>query len=157
MARSSMVVLASLAAVSLVVAGCSSTAVPAPRVADASGQSLEVELGTFFFKADPIVLKAGDRVTLKLDNKSAIEHEFMAGRTSVASGGYAEDLFKDVKVEVVGDKTVGDHGASFGVLVAAGKTAQLRFTVPVAQGTYEIGCFLPGHYQAGMKGKLVIE
>lgn len=140
----------------LLLAACAPTVGGAPA-GEASGRTVEVELGTFFFKPDPIVLKAGERVTLKLVNKSTVEHEFMAGQAPSTDGkGYAEDLFKDVETEVVGAKVEREH-AGFEVVVAAGKTGQLRFTVPAAKGTYEVGCFLPGHYQAGMKGELVIE
>jgi uncharacterized cupredoxin-like copper-binding protein len=34
----------------------------------------------------------------------------------------------------------------------------LHFTLPdEAIGTWEIGCFIPGHYQAGMLAPVVVE
>jgi len=42
--------------------------------------------------------------------------------------------------------------------VEAGGVATLRFTVPAtAKGRWEMGCFLAGHYESGMKGTIMIE
>ncbi|HYT78023.1 MAG TPA: hypothetical protein VEQ37_01940 [Actinomycetota bacterium] len=39
--------------------------------------------------------------------------------------------------------------------VAPGAAVTLRLAVPTdATGTWEMGCFIPGHYQAGMKAAL---
>ncbi|MCF5138712.1 plastocyanin/azurin family copper-binding protein, partial [Pseudomonas lactis] len=42
------------------------------------------------------------------------------------------------------------------VLVEPGKTAELTWTFKQATGL-EFACNLPGHYQAGMVGKLTVE
>ncbi|MFQ5524550.1 MAG: plastocyanin/azurin family copper-binding protein, partial [Acidimicrobiia bacterium] len=48
-----------------------------------------------------------------------------------------------------------DHGAM--IEVEPGGEITLRFTIPAdATGTYEMGCFLPGHYDAGMKGTVTV-
>lgn len=39
-------------------------------------------------------------MTLRFVNQSPLEHEFMAGRGPEAMGGYEEDFFKGVNVEV---------------------------------------------------------
>lgn len=42
--------------------------------------------------------------------------------------------------------------------VEPGGQATLRFTVPAsAKGEWEMGCFIPGHYESGMSGFLEIE
>lgn len=48
-------------------------------------------------------------------------------------------------------------GSGAGIRVDAAKSGSLTFRVPDANGRYEFGCFVPGHYEAGMKGTLVIE
>lgn len=42
------------------------------------------------------------------------------------------------------------------VVLKPGEQAVLRFT-PIKKGNYELGCHLPGHYEAGMKGSLVVQ
>ncbi|MDQ7850286.1 MAG: ATP-binding protein [Armatimonadota bacterium] len=39
------------------------------------------------------------------------------------------------------------------IMLAAGKSATIKF-IPKKTGTFEIGCFMPGHYEAGMKAAL---
>ena len=36
-------------------------------------------------------------------------------------------------------------------------SGEVSFVVPGTTGRYEFGCFLPGHYEAGMNGTLVVE
>lgn len=120
--------------------------------------TIQIELKDFAFKPSRITLKAGQSVTLKLVNTDVVEHEFMAGRQANATeGGFAEDLFKDVQLDIKGGKASAHGHSGSGVLVDVGKTAEISFTVPSKKGTYEIGCFVPGHYVAGMKGTLVVQ
>ncbi len=51
----------------------------------------------------------------------------------------------------------GDDHAGAHITVAAGDQQTVQLQVPVdADGEWEIGCFLPGHYEAGMIATLVI-
>jgi uncharacterized cupredoxin-like copper-binding protein len=143
--------------VGVVLAACAPSATSGSAGAVVPG-TVVVEMGNFFFKPAVITLKAGDRVTLRLINPSAIEHDFFAGRQpDPVAGRYADDFFKDVQVEVSGAGRATRETGAFRVLVEPLGTAQIVFAVPDRKGTYEIGCFLPGHYQAGMMGKLVVQ
>ena len=42
-------------------------------------------------------------------------------------------------------------------LAGAGETVEVTFKVPAAAGEYPFLCSFPGHYQAGMKGSLVVK
>ena len=114
---------------------------------------------TVSFEPNTITLKAGEHVTIRFLNRSSGEHEFMAGRTAQSgAGGFHEDALAGVKVDTTGSTAAVHemgHGG-FGLQVAAGKTAEASFDVPLKAGRYEFGCFVPGHYEAGMKGTLVI-
>lgn len=125
-------------------------------------RTIELNLSEFKFAPQRVTLTAGERVTLRLVNRGAVEHEFMAGReVDEAEGGYHEDLFHDLKPVVSGAamamEPIGHEHEGFGVRVAPGRTAEITFVVPDEPGVYEIGCFVPGHYEAGMKATLVIE
>jgi len=42
--------------------------------------------------------------------------------------------------------------------VQAGGYVTLRLELPAgAAGQWEMGCFIPGHYEAGMRGVLVVD
>lgn len=81
----------------------------------------------------------------------------MAGREPSPGRGYGEDLFKGVETL---PKPTADHGMGHGALVAVrvppGQSAIMTFVVPATAGPYEFGCFVEGHYEAGMKGTLTI-
>jgi plastocyanin len=66
---------------------------------------------------------------------------------------------KDVDVQAKGGATErGGHSGAFELKVEPHMgRAELTFVVPDRKGTYEIGCFLPGHYEAGMKGTITVE
>jgi azurin len=42
-------------------------------------------------------------------------------------------------------------------LAGAGETVEVTFKVPAAAGTYTYLCSFPGHFQAGMAGKLIVK
>jgi len=90
------------------------------------GMTVAAEAG-YKFNPARITATAGQPVTVTLDNKDSIAHDW--------------------KVE-------GVTGAETGEVNARGKKT-ITFTAP-ARGTYTIVCTLPGHLEAGMKGELVV-
>lgn len=164
-----------------VVGGCDSPR-PDDRVdleqprADAQTDSVEItlEMDEFLFSPATLRLPAGRPVKLSLHNRGEVPHEFMAGRAA-ADGKFAEDLLAGVDVRVVerapsdqvvaGERTQDNmaaavhddtHGAM--VLVAPGRKKTVVFTLPAhRRGEWQIACFLPGHYEAGMSGALTVD
>jgi magnesium-transporting ATPase (P-type) len=121
-----------------------------------------VEMTDLRFTPAAIALKAGERVAITFTNRGAVPHEFMAGRGAQPGRGFRTDLFAGTHPEISGAGATSKHGdghdeEAFGVTVPAGATATITFTVPAKTGTWEFGCFLPGHYEAGMKGQLRID
>lgn len=142
---------------------------------------IEVTMSEFSFAPDTIRVPAGQPVTLVIKNAGLVPHEFMAGR-GAGDGGFEHDLFADVHVNVTvvgaesededeehghaegghgaaaeeGEHGGDDHGTM--ILATAGQTVYMSFTIPASRrGVWTTGCFLPGHYQAGMHGTLVVE
>lgn len=146
--------------VSLGIVGSACGGGTGPRSIGASGGgAVRIEMTNFAFSPSHLTLRAGQRVTLQLENMSPIEHEFMAGRDPMTMGGYTTDLFKGIDVQAKGGTTEhGGHSGGFELKVPPHMgRAELTFVVPDRKGSYEIGCFLPGHYEAGMKATLNIE
>lgn len=130
----------------------------------AKEQKLTIVLNEMSFAPARVTLQAGVKAEIKLVNKGKVKHEFMvyavpkAGLKGDELEKWAEETsyFKglEMKVEGGGIEVVGEE--IFEVEVAAGKSAELQFT-PKKTGTFEIGCHVEGHYEAGMKGVLVIK
>jgi len=130
----------------------------------ASPTVVQIQMGDFYFKPDTVRLKAGQQARIEIVNEGKLEHELMVGREAGVKEGKAEpykkDFFEKVQVSHVVEK--GEWESASGepahVKLEAGGKATLTFTVPAdRKGEWEIGCFVPGHFEAGMKGKLVVE
>ena len=132
--------------------GACAAAEPAPP-----GQLVRVTLSEFAFTPNELHLPAGVVVTLELRNRGQAQHEVMAGTGYPEHEGYASDLFAGVSVELTNTSTRDHAHRGFAIIVAPGKTARATFAVPDRKGVYEIGCFEPGHYAAGMVGRLIVE
>jgi len=144
---------------------------------------IEVKLKEFAFVPDTIRVPAGQPVMLVIQNAGLIPHEFMAGRNA-EEDNFESDLFAGVPVTEMMDGMMmdgmmmdemvmeeGAHGHAAGgheetdggerhgtmVMADAGTTVRTSFTLPESRrGVWSIGCFLPGHYQAGMRGTLIV-
>ena len=106
--------------------------VQAPAKAAPAAPPAEVKVVATELKFNPptIQAKVGQPIKIVLENKGAIEHDI---------------AFPTVKAD--------KPGASLKAVAKAGQTATLEFT-PTAKGSYEYICTIPGHKEAGMKGKI---
>jgi uncharacterized cupredoxin-like copper-binding protein len=126
----------------------------------AGPQEIGMTMTEFAFEPSAVTLTTGDDVVVVLTNDGAVPHEFMAGRQPMPDdGGYMEDFFAGVSPTVTPSEALTmdahDAHAGFMVQVEPGQTVQVGFTVPDdRQGEWEIGCFEPGHYEAGMHATL---
>ena len=73
--------------------------------------------------------------------------------------GATDDAHDDHEQEAVGGHVHGE-GHEHGTMVEnqPGETHLMSFTLPESRrGEWTTGCFLPGHYDAGMHGTLIVE
>ncbi len=130
----------------------------------AKREKVTIALTEFKFTPATITLKAGVPVEIVLVNRGKVEHEFLVyetpkGKVSdwdewVMPNTYFKDM-GEVEGEFPGIGAVAGTSV-FEVEVKPGKRAELKFT-PTRKGTFEIGCHVAGHYEAGMKGVLVVK
>lgn len=149
-----------------------------PAIAAGRVHRVTLVMKEFRFEPATLHLKVGEQVVLTIKNQGQVEHEWLAGQGVVNTSnekGFQKDLFAILKPRVTGREyelekvSAGPsqkdtaEGEAAKVLdteldVEPGGVATLRFTVPAsAKGQWEMGCFLPGHYESGMKGTIVIE
>ncbi|MGE8149430.1 cupredoxin domain-containing protein [Pseudomonas frederiksbergensis] len=139
-----------------------------PAPAAKASRSVEVVMGDMSFDPKAIEIKAGETIRFVLVNKGQLLHEFNLGDAAMHAAHQQEML----KMQQSGMLTPTamkemDHGAMAGmehemkhddpnsVLVPPGKTAELTWTFTKATNL-EFACNIPGHYQAGMVGKLTV-
>jgi uncharacterized cupredoxin-like copper-binding protein len=97
----------------------------------AGAADVNVTLGDMWVKADKASVKAGE-VTFAVKNEGATMHGMAMALTPVDAAGPAEDAL-----------------LAQGKQLAGGATDLI--TADLKPGSYELVCFLPGHYAAGQK------
>lgn len=163
--------LAVVAVAALLVAGLqarpavASAPAQAPLVEPAA-RTVIIDIGEIYFRVRgqppgaPLVLTAGERTELVFWNEGRKLHEVYWGRDVVMEAGrpdgYAIQLFEGVEVEVVGRMAGQDFlieaGSLYEIYLYPRQRLSVFFTLPVEKrGNWEMGCFLPGHYEAGQR------
>lgn len=129
---------------------------------------LEVDMYDHYFanpqgeKNPTFTVTAGQLVGIHLHNEGAVLHEIAFGRT-VKGDGYEKVLTELVPSDVffyMGAAKSELGGARYGEIEAdaALRDIWIRVNVPAElKGEWEIGCFVPEHYEKGMHAKLVIQ
>ncbi len=100
---------------------------------------------TMRFSPDKIEVKQGDTLKLVLRNDGKMLHEMVIGTRKVLDE-HAALMVKFPNME---------HDEPYMAHVAPGKTGQIIWTFNRA-GEFDFACLIPGHYQAGMQGKIVV-
>ncbi|KWU52178.1 plastocyanin/azurin family copper-binding protein [Pseudomonas palleroniana] len=119
-----------------------------PAPASKATRTVEVVLQDISFAPKSLDVKAGETVRFVLVNKGQLLHEFNLGDAAM----HAEHQKEMLQMQASGMQ----HDDPNSVLVEPGKTAELTWTFSKATGL-EFACNLPGHYQAGMVGKLNVD
>jgi uncharacterized cupredoxin-like copper-binding protein len=143
---------------------------------------IHLALKDFAFKPDTLRIPSGKPVKIIMKNTGAVVHEFMAGKDGFAASGdgFKQDLFHNVTVHHSGgivemsdmkmdgmnmsNMKMGEMESSFMIDVKPGKQASISFTLPESKkDAWKMGCFMAfgqtskTHYDAGMKGVVIVE
>ncbi len=98
------------------------------------------------FSPDTLKVKVGDSLRIKLANKGQLKHEFVLG-TQASLDEHAELMKKFPNME---------HEEPYMAHVEPGNDGEIvwKFT---QKGMFAFGCLIPGHYDTGMKGTVMVE
>jgi len=113
---------------------------------DASAVTRTIEitmLDTMRFMPDQITVKQGETVRLTVKNTGKLMHELVIG-TKQELDMHAEMMKKHPNME---------HDEPYMAHVSPGKSADIIWNFNRA-GQFDFACLLPGHYSAGMVGKI---
>jgi uncharacterized cupredoxin-like copper-binding protein/Cu/Ag efflux protein CusF len=117
-----------------------------PGMASMANRTVTVTMSdTMRFTPDAIAVKEGETIRFIVKNAGTIRHEMMIG--TIAELKEHADLMRQFPEM--------EHEDSNAVTVEPGKEGEIawRFTVP---GTFDFACLIPGHYESGMKGRIVV-
>lgn len=110
-------------------------------------KTIEIEMrDEMSFRPDIIKVKVGDVIMFEHKNIGKLMHEFVLG-TADSLDEHAEMMKKFPGME---------HAEPYMTHVAPGEHGKIlwKFSEP---GEFSFGCLIPGHYDAGMKGKVIVE
>lgn len=116
---------------------------------DPTKADLEIKMGEFYFqvpgkdKNAPIELAADKELLIKFVNEGKVAHEAHFGRNFDSTKRlYKEELMPGF----------------LGIHLEPNQVGYLHILLSEKQkGEWEIGCLIPGHYEAGQKAKLTVK
>lgn len=97
------------------------------------------------FTPDVLHLKQGETVKLSVSNGGKILHEIVLGSKDSLEG-HAEMMRKHPGMA---------HSAPYMLHVTSGATGEIVWRFNRA-GQFDFACLLPGHFEAGMRGKIIV-
>ena len=135
---------------------------PAGAAAGVSAQQITITMREFSYSPDRIIVQAGKPVAITLINKGKLPHEFMVydrpkSMDAMMDHAWVEktNYFRGVPAAVAGGRVRRHMDDFLELKVPAGTSATITFT-PAKKGTFEYGCMIEDHYEAGQKGVLVV-
>jgi azurin len=149
------------AVLSLLLVSASFTPTTAAKAADPARVIGIVATDDMKYSVTTINAKPGETITIRLMSKGVIPKIAMAHNVVVLKLG--TDVLKLLKDGAPHREADFIPPAMKAAVIAktafagAGETVQVTFKVPAKPGTYPYICTFAGHYQAGMKGTLVVK
>ncbi len=146
-------IVSGLISLTVVAVGCGNgrtTQSPTATVMAAPDQALSVEAKNVRYQPDNLTVRLNSTVELSLRNADATEHDFQAD---------------GLETEVISEPAMhGEHGAAhegasmtgIHLHTMANETSSIVFK-PTKKGTYDFYCTIPGHKEAGMVGRIIVE
>jgi len=106
----------------------------------------ETDDAKMLFEPNKVEIKRGEQVKFVLKNHGQVDHEFML-----------DSVENNAKHKVQMEKNPDmEHDDLNGKRLVPKGTSEIvwRFTKP---GTFEFACLIPGHYESGMHGTIVVK
>jgi uncharacterized cupredoxin-like copper-binding protein len=101
--------------------------------------------GSMAFAPNRLEAKQGEQIKLVIRNEGQLEHELLID-------SFANNARHKAEMEMHPDM---GHAEPNGVRLKPGASTELIWRFSKA-GTFELACLIPGHYETGMKGVVVV-
>lgn len=125
------------------------------------GKSVKGDNGNTQYILKSITAKPGQKMKIVLHNYSklpagAMSHDWVLLKMNANASKVANNSSQAKSNGYIAPGVENQIIAHTG-LVSGGHSSSVTFTVPNKTGSYEFICTFPGHYMAGMKGKLIVK
>jgi len=129
-------------------------------------RTIEIKMSDNFYEPENISVKEGETIRFVIKNAGEFVHEFNIGTTEMHAAHQEEMMMmvehgalepdkinhEMMKMDMGGGKTM-QHDDPNSVLLEPGKSGEVIWTFAKA-ADIEFACNVPGHYDAGMMGKI---
>jgi uncharacterized cupredoxin-like copper-binding protein len=111
----------------------------------------------------PVVLEAGKSYALSFENRGKLKHEVLWGRSPIktATGtleDYETNLFATSEAVVASKGWEVVNAGLIELVLEPGQKMEVMVTIPEEMlGEWDMGCFQPGHYEAGMHAAITVK
>jgi len=134
----------------------------AMAVSAQAAQSFTIEgTNALRFSQAHLTVKPGEKITIKLVNKSVLPASAMAHNWILLKSGADAAAFDRAAMTTPDNgyfpRTKAGEVIAHTSLVAGGHADSVTFTAPDKPGDYEYICTFPGHLAAGMKGTMTVQ
>jgi uncharacterized cupredoxin-like copper-binding protein len=102
--------------------------------------------GTMTYTPNKIEVRRGEQIKFMLKNTGDLAHEFLLD-------SFANNAKHKIQMEKNPEM---EHDEPNGARVESKKAAEILWRFSKA-GTFEFACLIPGHYETGMKGTVVVK
>ncbi len=102
--------------------------------------------GTMAFAPNTVEVKAGEQIKFVIKNTGALDHEFKLDSSEQIA---KHKIAMEKNPEMI-------HDDPNGIRLEPSKSGEVFWKFSNA-GTFEFACLIPGHYEAGMHGKVVVK
>jgi uncharacterized cupredoxin-like copper-binding protein len=121
-----------------------------PGKASEVDRTIEIKAGDVYFDKKQIEVAPGETIRFVVTNVGKIDHDFTLGTPEVQQA-HQKEMAKMTQGGMQGMS----HDDANAMMLKPGETRELIWTF-AETANFEFGCNVPGHYQAGMKGNVVI-
>ncbi|MDZ7811397.1 MAG: plastocyanin/azurin family copper-binding protein [Arhodomonas sp.] len=111
---------------------------------------MHVTAGDTYFEPEALDVRAGETVRFVVENQGQLRHDFTLGSPEVQKAHRAE------MAERLANAAMEGHSDPNAVMLAPGETASVIWRFEKTD-RFLFGCNIPGHFEAGMKGKITIQ
>lgn len=108
-----------------------------------ASKSINVTITDFAFSPNTFTVAAGAQISFNAVNNGAVQHSFAVMKL----GNQVQSRFTEADKPNIYWQSAN---------VQPGQSATDSFTAPTDPGEYQIICVVPGHFEAGMAGKLIV-
>lgn len=123
--------------------------------------TVKTSSGETYLQLQNIEVDPGEKLRIRLQTisdlpASAMAHNWILLKMEVDPADFVNVAIKAKNNEYIPQGRTDDIIAHTG-LAAGGETVETTFVVPEKSGEYDYLCSFPGHFSAGMRGKLIVQ